>query len=573
MCDFETLVNPDYTYVWAWAAKNIENGQELTGSTIEQFMEFLSKKKTAYFHNLGFDGTFIIDWLFRSGFEYSDVPGHKKFSVLRASTTMYSIDIYWSYNNSKKFHRTRIYDSYKKLPFKVARIAKAWKLPMLKGEIDYNLHRDYGHVMTDEEVEYILNDVRIVAAALKSLLAGGYTKMTIGSDAMSHFEQTLSRQQFLKFLPSLDLDTDAYIRKAYKGGFTYVNPKYAGKNIGYGKVYDVNSLYPSRMYYCKMPYGDPVYFDGRYRKNDIYDLYVCRVQAEFKVKKNHIPMIQIKKSMMFQDNEYIETSNGEMVELYLSSVDYQLFIDHYDIERIEHIDGYMFKSVMGVFTKYIDHWMEIKIVEKGAKKEEAKLFLNNLYGKLGTNPVKLGKVPYFDRDKDIVRYMDADEKITEPIYIPMAVFITAYARDLTIRACQDQYHRFIYADTDSLHLVGVEAPDIEVHDSKLGAWKHETDFYYARYLRPKTYIEGVSARVRLDMVVSSGYNDCRFVARRLERRRIATMLKVTCAGMQAAQHKHVKWDNFYKGAVYPGKLRPKTVPGGTVLVETTFQIS
>ena len=46
------------------------------------------------------------------------------------------------------------YDSLKKLPFRVATIAKAFNLQMAKGEIDYKAVRPKGWELTDEEKEY-----------------------------------------------------------------------------------------------------------------------------------------------------------------------------------------------------------------------------------------------------------------------------------------------------------------------------------------------------------------------------------------------------------------------------------
>ena len=43
-----------------------------------------------------------------------------------------------------------------------------------------------------------------------------------------------------------------------------MNPIYADKDVGEGNVFDVNSLYPSRMYYCDLPWGEPKFYDGVY---------------------------------------------------------------------------------------------------------------------------------------------------------------------------------------------------------------------------------------------------------------------------------------------------------------------
>lgn len=549
VCDFETLSdNEEYTYIWAWASSNIEFPEQVKiGNTMESFIEWCKDKPKLYFHNLSFDGAFIIDWLFRNGFKYAirEKRDTKTFNILKSDDNkLYSIDITWTYTHSKKFTHTVIQDSFKKLPFSVEKIADSWNLPISKLEIDYKQHREYGQELTEQEKAYIQNDVKIVAYALKSLLEDGNNKMTIGADALSYFKGTKSKAVLNKLMPKITLEQDSYFRKAYKGGFTYVNPLFQDKDIGEGIVFDVNSLYPSRMYFCSMPYGEPVYYSGGYIPNKNYPLYIQHVRMKFTIKPNHIPCIQLKNNMSFVPTEYVNSSGDEIVDLWLSSVDYELIKQQYDIIAIDYVDGYMFKACDGVFNEYIEHFMEIKKTHTGAKRQEAKLFLNNLYGKLATNPVRRSKYAYYDETEDIVKYSLNEEEVKEPMYIPMGVFITAYARYMTITSAQKLYHRFIYADTDSLHLIGTEIPDcLEVDDKELGKWAHESTFTRARFIRPKTYIEEINGK-----------------------------LCVTCAGLPAYCHTQVTWENFKHGAVYYGKLRPKTVKGGIILKETTFNI-
>src|SRR5699024_3370796 len=97
------------------------------------------------------------------------------------------------------------------------------------------------------------------------------TQMTQGSNALSDFKSTLDRKFDLIFPPPV---YDADIRQAYKGGFTYVNPKYQGRNIGHGVVYDKNSMYPSMMKFKPLPYDVGEHFEGKYIEDEFYPLYI-----------------------------------------------------------------------------------------------------------------------------------------------------------------------------------------------------------------------------------------------------------------------------------------------------------
>lgn len=542
--DFETITNPDDCRVWAYAIAEVGNIDNFHyGNSIDDFMEFIEQNQAIYyFHNLKFDGEFIIHWLLNHGFKHSKKPQEKEFSTLISRMgQFYSIEIVYK-RRKKGVNKVVIYDSLKKLPFSVANIAKAFRLEMSKLEIDYNEYREIGHGLTQEEIDYIHNDVCIVAQALAVQLDQGLTKMTNGADALNYFKELIGKKKYRQLFPVLDLEMDSSIRLAYRGGWTYCNPKIADKDLGEGLVYDMNSMYPSMMVHRMLPYGRPEYFTGKYQEDELYPLYIQKIECRFKIKPNHLPTIQLKKNLMFAMNEYIEDSK-EVVQMVLTNVDLKLFLEHYDIiGGIEYIDGYKFKACQGVFDQYIDYWMNIKMTSEGAIKQLAKLMLNSLYGKFATRPDVTGKIPYLENG--IVRYELGEPETREPEYTPLGVFITAWARDKIIRTAQSVYDRFCYADTDSIHITGTDIPDIEVDDKKLNYWKLESHFTRARFIRQKTYIEEIDGK-----------------------------LNVKCAGMPDSLKELVTWENFHVGfEKADGRLMPKHVQGGIVLVESPYKL-
>ena len=62
---------------------------------------------------------------------------------------------------------------------------------------------------------------------------------------------------------------------------------------------DVNSLYSSVMYEKDLPFGEPIYFEGKYKPDSVYELYIQQFSCAFKLKKGKIPTIQIKNSFKF----------------------------------------------------------------------------------------------------------------------------------------------------------------------------------------------------------------------------------------------------------------------------------
>ena len=172
-------------------------------------------------------------------------------------------------------------------------------------------------------------------------------------------------------------------------------------------------------------------------------------------------------------------------------------------------------------------------------------------------------------EDDKVKYV-VDSMYHKPaVYIPVGIFCTAYARSKTIRTAQSVYERFIYADTDSVHLAGAEEP-IEmagtIDDKAIGLWKNESNFIRGRFLKAKSYIEEEEiSREEMEEKQKSS-------ALYYERDGRCCHLNVKCAGMNDAIKEKVTFDNFHVGFTSSGKLVPRNVRGGVILQDTEFTI-
>lgn len=542
--DFETT-GEDKVRVWLWAICDVPTQSDfITGTTLTSFMKEISNRKyrdaIIYFHNLKFDGNYILYHLLTHGFTWTN---KRKIKPKQFSTIIDHMGKF--YEIKVNLHGRQLItfrDSLKKLPMSVKEMARIFNMDEGKGEIDYNAERPEGYQPTSEEIDYIRRDVQIVARALDMEFKQGMRKMTTSSDALAYYKTTFDK--FKYHFPVLQPSTDAFCRKAYRGGWVYANPRFQGRTVGSGIVLDVNSMYPWAMVYKPLPYGNPKYYKGEYDNDDDYPLYICHITADFKLKAKGIPCIQIKNSMRFIATEYVTDTDG-FVELWLTSIDLELLFTNYDIIDINFIDGYKFHSKAGMFKDYVEHFMEIKARTKGGERALAKLMMNGLSGKFAKNPDVTGKVPVYDAESDTVKLLPGEKEIGKSIYVPVTAFITAWARWNILTSAAACYDRFLYADTDSLHLLGTEIPEgIEVHESKLGCWKLESTFTSAKYLHAKCYVEQEE----------SG-------------------LKVTVAGLPKESKKQVNMENFASGTSYTGKLIPKRVPGGVKLEETLFTIN
>lgn len=602
MADLETTTQPDDVRAWAVCAVDIDTAETVFLDTnLDKFMEWLSNKNTVcYFHNLKFDGEFLLSWLLNNGYKY-DIDNRKDAKTFTTLITddgiFYSITVIFEKKN-KTYKKVVFYDSLKKLPFKVATISKAFELEDEKLEIDYKAYRSPDHQLTEEEKHYIVNDCKIVAQALKIQIDKGLNKMTNASDAMNGYKAIITPRQFERWFPVLPVELDADIRQAYKGGYVYLNKKHRNKRGLKGLTLDVNSLYPYIMYSCMLPYGYPMYFEGEPEPDENYPLFIVRLRCGFKLKKNHLPTIQLKNNRAFIETEYLESSNGDIVEMTLTSVDLALFLEHYDVYCLEYLNGWKFKGAVGMFKEYIEYWSHIKETTTGANRQLAKLMLNSLYGRFALNPRTRKKIAYLD-ENEVVKYRLDDPELRDPVYVAMGAFITSSARNLTIRSANKVYDRFIYADTDSLHLIGTELPEgLDIHPTRLGAWKNEGTFIDSKYIRAKTYMESMLTRKKSDLhtyckLIQAGFyiqRDKKEIAIKDTLKNFCLMLncdssvvrvggqlygvdtKVTCAGMPDNVKELVTYENFKSGSTFDGKLMPRRYKGGIILQETTFTI-
>lgn len=563
--DFETATwVENETWVWAWAVSEIgENENIIIDNNINSFMDFCRTQRNAifYFHNLKFDGEFIIYWLLKNGFKHvekkEDIKDLTFTTLISNMGQFYNIVVYFKKGN-KTVHKVTFIDSLKIIPFSVEDTAKAFKLTISKLDLDYNKPREIGHILTNEEKAYIKNDVLIMSKALYVLFNEGLTKMTRASNALTDYKEIVGKGRFEHCFPTLDKELDSNIRKSYKGGFTYLNPIYKEKDVKNIVNLDVNSLYPSVMYGKALPFDLPKYFTGKYEEDKIYNLYIQRITCSFEIKKNHIPIIQIKNSMSFIANEYLENSKNENVCLTLTNIDLELFFEQYNVYNLEYLDGWKFKSITGMFNDYIEKWIEKKnkgtIEGNAGQRTLAKLMLNSLYGKFATSMEVQSKIPFLG-DDDIVHYTLSKKEEKDGLYLPVASFITAYARDITIRTSQaikeysiNKYGKdmYIYSDTDSIKtLLPIEELKqfCNIDDVELGAWKNEGIASKGRWVRQKCYLEEIEGKVH-----------------------------ITCAGMPKSCYSQVEWDKFKVGLSVGGKLTFKHVKGGVKLVETEFTI-
>lgn len=649
VADFETTTYPGQTNteVWAAAVVKLWTDDVIIYNNIEDFIKFfedMTDNSICYFHNLKFDGMFILSYLANNKKYQQAVTGEFEKGEVKFIPEKKSPPFSYRYtiSNLGQFYQIKVKmrnssvsfrDSLKLMPSSVAAIAKAFKTKAYKETINYHLHKHAYEEITEDEKSYISGDVLVIKEALEFMFSQYKPKLTIGAMCLEEFKNILCKigdkeEEYRNLFPNLEeiiLDpvkfgadnVDEYIRKAYKGGYCEVTiydekPKLREN----GMTLDVNGLYSYVMHSKsgnRFPVGRPTFWKGRMPQyifeDNIY--WYMRFKCRFKLKKGYLPFVQVKTNIFYKSHENLKTSDiynkmtGEyedsfidaygtvqpaLLEMTMSCTEFTMFRKHYDITDLEILDGCYFQTDIGIFDEYIDFFQDMKQKNTGALRQIAKYFLNNLYGKLASSSISNYKV-FKLGDDGLLKFTTVFARDKEAGHIGCGAAITAYAKAYTLSHAQkiNEVANNDYCDTDSLHCDDVEKPEdyVYIDDKELGAFKMESRWDKALFIRQKTYIEHIIYENGEYLPDDKKYYKicCAGLPQRCKQFLDWSLRGLTCEQMEKEnpnlfftmtdeekEFSSTKRDmtDFKPGFTIPGKLVPKQLPGGVVLMSTPF---
>lgn len=516
-----------------------------------------------YFHNLAFDVSFIIWYLNDKGYthyirgegEYES-PANTYDLFINMQGQIYTLTL--MYNNC----RLTFKDSLKKLPTNIKALGKFVGLDKLNETHNYDEIKPVYHSkaeVPEEELNYLRNDILILRKAMQLYSKDENFSNTLTSasasyntwlrmyykdhkfKSKSYYKKTAElKEQLSKLLPKVEDDgMQDIINKSYRGGITYVNPRFQDKEV-HGISYDVNSLYPYAMINCAYPCGQPRYTED-YNPNKLQVITFLTTDCSCTNTIPFIPTRQIGKSY-----EYNIDLKGGIYTLWVE--EFELFKQYYNpnpyiISIIE------FDEVYGLFDEYINKYATLKGSTKNpAERYIIKLRLNGLGGKFGTKTYQIKKKCVGNTNiHGGLKFELQKPEVGEYYYRAISSRMTSRARCVLIRAISENFDRFIYCDTDSIYLYGYDEPNnINIHPTELGAFKFEHKFDRGKFLHTKCYI------------IHDVNED--------------TMLQ-SVAGCSANAKQFITFDNFKKGMVIENaNLKALQVKGGVVLAPVDFTI-
>ena len=217
--DLETTVYDGQTETEAWSSALVPLYTEdvLIHHSLSETLEYLDQQNedaVLYYHNLKFDGNFWLYYLikvlhFKQAIEYlsNNTVELKKAKELKEKEVVYMISSMgqW-YTISFKYHghTYTLKDSLKLLPFTLKEIGIAFKTKHQKLDMEYEGYRYAGCEITDEEKEYIKNDVLVLKEALEIMFEEGHNKLTIGTCCLNEYKKIIGKYDWGIFFPKLE---------------------------------------------------------------------------------------------------------------------------------------------------------------------------------------------------------------------------------------------------------------------------------------------------------------------------------------------------------------------------------
>lgn len=427
----------------------------------------LDRRLVIYVHNLAYEWQFIKHYMtWESAFAISSDR-----RIVRAVSKL-GIEFRCSYVLTNK---------------PLAAVGKDVGVQKMVGDIDHTLIRNSITPLSDEEMGYIDNDVRILIEFERQALAqeGGSIEQALRSIPITKTgyvrrrmrKAALADPEYEQLISELTLTEETYTlaRHSFQGGYTHANSTVTGQEMGDTVAVDLASSYPSSMLQFTYPMSS---FHSVAHEFTTEELDKCIGHIHFfvtfvvydAVSRYPFPYISLSKALSisdpFVDNGRVYSAAN--MTLTMTDVDWQIFRRCYDVESIEIIDVMMAPAeyLPAAITDPIVAMYGDKTALKGVAGQEvnyrsAKEDINGVYGSVAMDPVRTD-FEFNAEDSEFVATIPTAEDVlpkhnnshSRYLFYPWAAWVTAYSRYVLLMTMYDLIDAGVtvmYCDTDSIY--------------------------------------------------------------------------------------------------------------------------
>lgn len=452
----------------------------------------------------------------------------------------------------------------------------------LTGGWDYEKRRDQDTPLTDEELEYIYDDVLCGVECLDKLATRLHKFAHTLPWTMTGIPREMTRKigkkhaahdDFLKC--SFSYDDYLHAEMTYHGGYTHAN-RYVVNRVHRGEIlpFDFASSYPFAMISERYPaekfhHCPDTSIEGILRYKEDFAFMFLLITTRIELRDPHFPMPYLQASKcqrmvnaIFDNGRILE---ADAVAIWLTEVDLEIIHRQYKIE------GHICKEVMYAKKEYLPRWFTDLVWQQYVEKQKlkkgdptdyalAKARLNSLYGMCCQKLIR----PIIEERYATGEFIESEEYDPEAAYekqcqnkgqvlhYQTGIWVTAYAcRNLfDLGECGETW---LYSDTDSCYFEGVKPGAIEAYNQR-ALEKLRANGYDLLTIEGKTYQLGAAEP---DGVYSE------FItvgSKRYAKRNAKTgELTITVAGVpkKGAQALEDDISRFKRGMIFPGTLTGK----------------
>ncbi len=467
-------------YVWQFGI----NGYNLMGRTWKEFVECLQtiseelslvggRRLIVYVHNLAYEFQFMRKWL-----EWEDTFNTDDRKPIKAVTV-----------DGIEFRDSYVLSGYA-LQYLSDELMK-YKVEKKTGDLDYSLIRHSETPLTEKEIGYCINDIRVVMAYIQEKLETEGDITTIPLTKTSYVRRycrnkTLYNEgshkknntykKYHELMKDLTLTEKEYkqAKRAFQGGFTHANANYVGKEMHNVTSYDFTSSYPSVMVaeLYPMAKGKEIVIKSTEQFNRLNKQYCTMFDCRF---YNLRPKIfsdnPLSHSKCYESKNAI-INNGRIVYAdeavtTLTNVDLEVMKDFYEWDKLQvwnfiaYIKAPLPKNFVDSILKLYEDKTTLKDVA-GMERQYmvSRGMLNACYGMTVTDIVRdefiyitewlLAKANASEQIKEY------NEDRTRFLFYLWGVFVTAYARRNLFSGIKEFKGDYIYSDTDSIKVVNAD---------------------------------------------------------------------------------------------------------------------
>ena len=462
-----------FMYIWMFGI----SGVTIYGRTWETFSNLVNaltttfqlseyKRLPCYVHNLPFDFQFMREYL-----EWVEV-----FCINPRSP------IYASSVNGLEFRC-----SYALTGTKLEKVGEdlvRHKCKKLVGDLDYDKTRHSATPLSEEELGYCVNDVRVIMCKIMECIEieGSVTKIPMTRTGYVRRDVRKAVQNDKKSyykIQSLKLTEEELVmwEQSFQGGFTHTNALYSGVTMDDVVSFDFTSSYPAVMIAEKYPMSNGTKVDV---ENMTYEEFselirtkcclmeIVMTDVELKPDAGDAPISFSKvvtKGEVVKDNGRIRKC--DMLTTIINEQDFLIFRKFYKFDytitrMYTYKKDYLPKPFIECVLKYYNDKTTLKDVEgKELEYQLGKALLNAIFGMMCMaierpvfpydNKSGWGEIYTVDRKKALEHYNESKSRFT---WFPWGCYITSYARaNLFTGIYECGADDYIYSDTDSIKIL------------------------------------------------------------------------------------------------------------------------